>query len=238
MRKSTVLVTGSNRGIGLALVREFASLGHRVVAGCRSPRQARELEELAGVHPERVTVAQIDVASEESVAASVAELRDAHGHLDILFNNAGVFPEDGRESLEEIPLRHFRDAFETNVLGTLRMVRAFLPLLANAQNPRIVNVSSGARSIADKDDNHYYAYSTSKAALNMLTRAMAAELKPRGITVVAICPGWVKTDMGGENAEITPEESASALVGTALALTLERTSSFLGRSGTTDGYRW
>ena len=238
MKRMNILVTGANRGIGLALVREFVSLGHRVVAGCRSRQHADELSELAKVHPDSVSLVQIDIASDESVADSVAPVRESLGNLDILFNNAGVFPEEGDESLETISLQHFREAFETNVLGALRMVRAYLPLLMEAEDPRILNMSSGAGSISGKDESNYYAYSTSKAALNMLTRAMAAELKPKGVTVVAISPGWVKTEMGGKHAEITPEESAGALAATALRLTLEDTSSFLGRDGSRDSYQW
>lgn len=238
MNNLNVLVTGANRGIGLAVAREFVSLGHFVIAGCRSPEAASDLKSLEAVHPDGIAIVQIDIASDESVAASFDALKDRVGHLDILFNNAGVFPENGSEGFEEMRLEHFREAFETNVLGALRMVRAWIPLLEKADNPRIVNVSSGAGSIADKNDHSYYAYSTSKAALNMLTRALAAELKPRGVCVVAISPGWVKTDMGGANAQITPEESAGALVATTLNLTLDETSSFLGRSGKSEDYRW
>jgi NAD(P)-dependent dehydrogenase (short-subunit alcohol dehydrogenase family) len=110
--------------------------------------------------------------------------------------------------------------------------------LEKGRSPRIVNISSGAGSISDKDDFGYYAYSASKAALNMVTRAMAAEFKPRGITVVAVSPGWVKTEMGGPNAEITPAESARSLAKTIANLTLKDTSAFLNRDGAPHEYGW
>ena len=118
------------------------------------------------------------------------------------------------------------------------MVRAFLPLLRKGRNPRIVNISSGAGSISGKDDSAYYDYSTSKAALNMVTRAMAAEFKPEKITVAAVSPGWVKTEMGGPNAQITPEESAASLAKTIEGLTLRQTSLFLDRDGRESEYGW
>ncbi len=232
------LVTGSNRGIGLALVRQLLTDGHHVIAAARQPQESVALKELEMIHREQISLAQIDVNSDKSVEGCAAILRDLTGSIDVLINNAGLFPEEGNETLAEMTPQFFRDAFETNVLGPFRMVRAFLPMLEGAENPRIVNISSGAGSIAEKEDHSYYAYSTSKAALNMLTRAIAAELKPKGICVVALSPGWVKTDMGGPNALITPEESAAAIAKTIARLTMERTSTFMGRDGKTEDYPW
>jgi NAD(P)-dependent dehydrogenase (short-subunit alcohol dehydrogenase family) len=232
------LVTGTSRGIGLALVRQLLSDGHHVIASARQPQESVALKELEIIHREAITLAQIDVNSDESVEGCAAILRDLFGSIDVLINNAGLFPEEGDETLAEMTPQLFRNAFETNVLGPFRMVRAFLPMLQGAENPRIVNISSGAGSISEKEDFSYYAYSTSKAALNMLTRAMASELKPKGICVVALSPGWVKTDMGGPNAQITPEQSAAAIAKTVSRLKLDRTSTFMGRDGNTDDYPW
>jgi len=180
-------------------------------------------------------IVKLDVTSDESVRQAEASVT---GRLDVLVNNAAVFPEEGDESIFEMKLEHFREAFETNVLGVIRVTRAFVPLLEKGKEPRIVNISSGAGSVASKDDHAYYAYSASKAALNMVTRALAAELRPRGICVVAMTPGWVRTEMGGPNAPLTPEESARAIAKTITTLTMEKTSLFLDRTGAEVDYGW
>jgi NAD(P)-dependent dehydrogenase (short-subunit alcohol dehydrogenase family) len=226
-----ILITGANRGIGLALAHELVHLGHHVIAGARHPAAATDLQAIRQQHSDALTITEIDVDSESSLESVSKLLREKHSSLDILVNNAAIFPEEGNESFRDIDLQFFRDAFETNVLGVLRTTRAFMPLLENASQPRIVNISSGAGSISDKTDSGYYAYSTSKAALNMVTRALAAELRGKKICVVAMSPGWVKTDMGGPNAPLTPEESASAIAKTITNLPFEQTAKFLERTG-------
>lgn len=233
-----ILITGAGRGIGLALVRELAAQGHTVVAGCRKPAAAKELRELEAKHKGLLFIVTLDVDSDSSVKEAAATVAGKIAALDALVNNAAVFPEEGNESILDIDLAHFRAAFETNVLGVIRVTRAFLPLLEKGKNPRVVNISSGAGSISDKDDSAYYAYSTSKAALNMVTRAMAAEFKPRKIAVVAVSPGWVKTEMGGPNAPLTPEQSARSLAKTIAKLSMKETSTFLDRDGVGHEYGW
>lgn len=225
------LITGSNRGIGLALTRELLGLGHSVVAAARSPQESQELRELELVHAKAITLLQMDVDDDASVIGAANELRQQIDSLDCVVNNAAIFPEEGSESLVEMDLSFFREAFETNVLGVVRVSRAFLPLLERGADPRLVNVSSGAGSIVHKRDSNYYAYSVSKAALNMLTRAMAAEFKARGICVVAISPGWVRTRMGGDEAPLSPEQSAHSLASTICELRIEQSDSFLDRNG-------
>lgn len=232
-----ILVTGANRGIGLALTRELLSLGHHVIAAARDPDAAEELQKLKKESPDTLRPVALDIASEKSVSELESALAGVTS-IDALVNNAGLFPEEGDESIGTIDLAHFQSAFETNVVGTARITRALLPLLERGDCPRIVNISSGAGSISDKTDHAYYAYSTSKAALNMFTRALAAELQPRGICVVAMTPGWVKTRMGGDNAPLSPEESARAIAKTVLDLTLEKTSLFLERDGRECRYGW
>jgi NAD(P)-dependent dehydrogenase (short-subunit alcohol dehydrogenase family) len=234
----TIMITGANRGIGLAVTREFLSRGHRVAAGARAPEVADDLRRLRDAHRGALTLVPIDIVSDESVRKAAGDLSSRIDHLDVLINNAGVFPEEGDESCLDIYLAHFREAFETNVIGTARVTRAFLPLLAKAAHPRVINVSSGAGSISQKTNHAYYAYSTSKAALNMLTRAMAAELRRRNVCVVAMTPGWVKTRMGGDKAPLDPGESARAIVKTALGLTLDQASKFIERDGQESRMGW
>ncbi len=228
----TILITGANRGIGLALSRQLLDLGHHVIATARQPDDAKELHALKS---DRLTILAMDITSDDSVAAAV---KVAGEKIDLLVNNAGLFPEEGTETLDAIDLQHFRDAFEVNVIGTIRVTRAFRPLLEKGERPRVVNISSGAASISRKRDHKHYAYSTSKAALNMATRAMAAELKERAIRVVAMTPGWVKTDMGGDKAPLTPEESAAAIAETVLGLDLAQSGKFLERTGAESSFAW
>jgi NAD(P)-dependent dehydrogenase (short-subunit alcohol dehydrogenase family) len=232
----TILITGANRGIGLALTAELLKGGHRVIATARNPAKAGDLVKLGKAGA--LEIIKLDVTSDESVKAAVAKVKESAGALDVLVNNAGVFPENGDESIFEMKLEYFREAYETNVIGVARVTRKFVALLEKGKNPRIVNISSGAGSVTAKDDNGYYAYSASKAALNMVTRAMAAEFRPLGICVVAMTPGWVKTEMGGPNAPLAPEESARAIAKTITTLTMEKTSMFIERRGAEVRYGW
>jgi NAD(P)-dependent dehydrogenase (short-subunit alcohol dehydrogenase family) len=236
--RQTILITGANRGIGLALTAELLKGGHDVLAATRNPEKASDLWKLRQEHGEMLEVLQMDVNSEESIKAEESNVDIMAAKLDVLVNNAAVFPEEGDESIFDMKLEHFREAFETNVLGVIRVTRALVPLLEKGTNPRIVNISSGAGSVAAKEDYGYYAYAASKAALNMVTRGMAAEFRPRGICVVAMTPGWVKTEMGGANAPLTPEQSARGIARTITALTMERTSLFLERTGGEVKYGW
>ena len=234
----TILITGANRGIGLALTAELLKTGHRVIATARHPAKAADLAALRAGHETSLDILELDVTSDKSVANAAAAAASVTAGLDLLVNNAAVFPEDGDESIFDMKLEYFREAFETNVIGLIRVTRAFFPLLEKGTNPRIVNISSGAGSVTAKDDSHYYAYSASKAALNMVTRAIAAEFRPRGICVVAMTPGWVKTEMGGPNAPLEPAESARAIARTITALTMDKSSLFLERTGAEVKYGW
>jgi NAD(P)-dependent dehydrogenase (short-subunit alcohol dehydrogenase family) len=227
----TFLVTGANRGIGLAVVKVLLGQGDRVFAACRKPGEAAELGALVQAHSGSLELVALDADSDASVQAAAGQVAGKTGHLDVLVNMAGILPRPHDAKLEDLDLQQCREAFETNALGPLRVSRAFLPLLRKAGNSRVVNVTSGAGSISGKDNGQFYAYGTSKAALNMLTRTFAFEFKKEGITCVALDPGWVKTDMGGPNAWLTPEESSNAIVATLKRLTLKETGSFIYNDG-------
>jgi NAD(P)-dependent dehydrogenase (short-subunit alcohol dehydrogenase family) len=228
----TVLITGASRGIGLELTVQLAKHGWRVLAGARHPGSAHGLQAAArAASPGSIDMLTLDVRHDASVQAAEEEAAAKVGSIDVLINNAGVFPEEGSEPLEQLPLDCFEEAFAVNVVGVARVTRVFLPLLTRSAHPRVVNMSSLAGSIATKEDSRHYCYSASKAALNMLTRAMAAELRPRGITVVAVTPGWVKTEMGGPQAPLSVEESAASLAGTIGRLSHHDAGHFLDRDG-------
>jgi NAD(P)-dependent dehydrogenase (short-subunit alcohol dehydrogenase family) len=215
VEQASVLVTGANRGIGLAISRIATASGENVIAAARRPQSVKIGRAL-----------QLDVNNDASVNSAAASLRGVP--IDVIINNAGILPAE-RGPLKA-DLQHFRDAFETNVLGALRVVRAFLPNLKLARSPRIVNISSREGSISQKRGCDLCSYAVSKAALNSLTRMLAAQL--RDICVVAVAPGWVKTRMGGEGAPLTPEASAAAIVKLIAHLTLQDTGKFLDFDGT------
>ena len=226
-----VLVTGANRGIGLALTRRLLSLGQRVFAGVRKPESATALKDLPAEQRERLTLVELEVTSDESVRRAVASVAGYTKQLDVLVNMAGVSPAPHDARLDAVDLAVCRDVYDINVLGPLRTAQAFLPLLraaASAEKPaRLVNVSSGVASMAGKDNGSFYAYCVSKTALNMLSLTESFDLKSDNICVVALDPGWVRTDLGGPNAHLAPEESARPCADLILGLTLAQTGKFL-----------
>jgi NAD(P)-dependent dehydrogenase (short-subunit alcohol dehydrogenase family) len=233
-----ILVTGANRGIGLALTKVLLANGHVVIAGCRRPRQAAELNQLVLSHPETLDLIECNLDSEEELRPAAEASLKRRKKLDVLVNNAGIMPEAGNESILNIDLGLLWQAFNTNVLGMVRVIRAFYPLLGQSERPRIVNVSSSLGSISTRKGHDHYAYSASKAALNMLTRTIASELAPKAVTTVAISPGWVRTEMGGEQATLSPEESAQTLAEAIQKIGPEVNGEFLDRHGRTGQYFW
>ncbi len=233
-----ILITGANRGIGFALTLDFLRQGEKVTATARNPDAAGQLQALRGEFGNALRIERMDVCDPVSIKRVVAVLEQSGEALDVLVNNAAIFPGEGDERFEDLDLGHLEQAFEVNVVGVARTTQAFLPLLRKSERGRIVNISSGAGSIADKTDSRHLAYSVSKAALNQLSRALAAEFKPEGIIVTPITPGWVRTDMGGENAELAPEESAASLAATIRKLTIKQTGLFLDRHGRSGVYNW
>ncbi len=180
------LVTGANRGIGVEVCRQLAARGWRVLLGARDLAKGQAAASALGGGVRAVALADPDAP---------AQLRDDVGRVDALVNNAGVHYDTWQGALDaDWPI--VREAFETNLFGAWRMAQAFAPLMREAGWGRIVNVSSGAGSLASMGAGTP-AYATSKAALNALTRVLAGELKGSGVLVNAVCPGWVATDMGG-----------------------------------------
>ena len=151
--------------------------------------------------------------------------------LVVLANNAGAFPEEGNESLEQLPLDYFDEAFPVNVVGVARVTRSFLPLPTKALHPRVINISSLEGSVSQKEYVRDCCHSASKAAPNMLTRVMAAEFSPRGIPVAAVTPRSVKTELGAPQAPLTAEESFRSLAGTIERVSPQDDWQFLDRNG-------
>ena len=221
------IVTGANRGLGLEFTRQLLARGDHVVAACRHPGKASELNHLAGEYPGRLHVLPLDVAEEKSRTAFARELPLVADGIDLLINNAGVLHSGERwGSVSEANLA---DSLRTNAMGPFLLTQALASQLA--ERATVANISSGMGSISDDPDFHSPSYRISKAALNMATRMLARALESRGIPVIALCPGWVRTDMGGSSAQITPPESVSALLQVIDAVTPERSGGFFDRFG-------
>ncbi len=224
-----VLLTGANRGLGLEFARQLLAGGDRVIATARKPGHAHELTRLALAHPGRLTILPLDVAKPATIAELVRELPLVTDALDVLINNAGMLPSG--ETWGALEAKPLLDTFATNVVGAVLLTQAATPLLERGASPRVVNVSSILGSLALRDGFLTPSYCISKAALNMATRLLAAELSARGVTVVCVHPGWVKTDMGGAKAELDPADSVRDLIALLGRLTPADAGRFLAYDG-------
>jgi len=233
-----VLVTGANRGLGLEFVRQLLAGGDHVIAACRQPGKATALNTLAGEHPGRLHVLPLDVAAPKSQAELARELPlvlGDDGRLDLLLNNAGVLHSG--ERFGHLGLPNFEDSFRINAAGPLLLTQALAPLLADAcpgqgrGGARVVNLSSELGSIARTTRFGTPSYNMSKTAQNMATVLLARALDARGIVVTAISPGWVRTDMGGESAELAPSEAVASVLQVVARLGSQDSGRFLDRNG-------
>ncbi len=224
---ATVLITGANRGIGLELARAYAEAGDRVFAFCRAPDRADKLTALAKSSGGKLTVHSMDVADGASIAAAAAAVGGAP--IDILINNAGVSGGTA-QTLDKMDFDVWVDALKIMTIGPFRVVQAFLANLKAAPAAKVMTVTSqlGASTWPYGGS---YAYSSAKGGVNRVMQAMAADLKGQNIAVSLIHPGWVKTDMGGAGADITPEESAAGIRAVIAGLTMENTGKFYKWNG-------
>ena len=226
-----VIVTGANRGIGLELTRQLSRRGDEVEAGVRDPKRAGELAGLP-----RVRVHELDVSAAASVKAFAAAAGTAP--IDMVFNVAGVIAKaSGLGQLaEDLALEEAARTFDINALGALRVAIALLPAVRKGTAKKLVHLTSGMGSIDDNKSGGAYAYRMSKAALNMMSRSLAVDLRGEGIVSVVINPGWVKTDMGGSSAPTPVEESVAGILREVDRATLADSGEFLNWKG--DRYPW
>jgi NAD(P)-dependent dehydrogenase (short-subunit alcohol dehydrogenase family) len=203
------VITGANRGLGFALARLCSEQGYRVFAGCRSLERSAALEELKARFPDKVTIIPLDITDEEYIQRSRVIVGESVDGLDLLINNAAVH-EIG-ETIKNFSGESALEQLRVNAVGQLLVVKQFIDLLKAGNDPKVLNISSESGSISRMTSFRGYYYFGSKAALNMYTRALAWDPEMHGVTVVAIHPGWVRTDMGGSAAPIKPEESAASI---------------------------
>jgi len=231
----TILVTGANRGLGLEYARQYAEQGWRVIACCRKPFKADELQALQKDYSDNLDVFELDVTSLQGVNSLAMRLADRT--IDLLINNAGTFGPKGApegmayQSLYFMDYGIWRNMLETNLIAPFHIAVAFRPHLDRSEQGMIVNLSSGLASITENNMGMSYAYRSSKAGLNMVTKGMSVEW-PK-LIVVAVSPGWCKTDLGGEHADVEPADSVREQRQTFGRLTLADSGRFISSRGDT-----
>ena len=223
---AVVMITGANRGIGLALVKAYASRRDKVIATVRASSDRTELDAFAQTQPKWVEVIEMDVSDPAEIGRARRKLEAEP--IDVLINNAGIGGPD-RQSATDMDFEGLLETLNVNAIAPLRVANAFLPNVKAAKG-KIVTLSSqmGQMQSALADA---LAYRVSKAAVNKLMRGLATELKPQGVPVLILHPGWVKTDMGGDGAQLSPEESATQMQKLIDKLDIASTGRFLAWNG-------
>lgn len=209
----TILITGANRGLGLELAKQYAGAGWRVLGCCRAPAEAKALNRLAEESKNRVTVHRMEVTNPAEIAATAKTLKAEP--IDVLFNNAGVLGapiEQTRPmSFGSLDYAMWEEVLRVNTLAPVRVAEAFVDRVAASERKLMVFMSTYMASIAELSDGGYYQYRSSKAALNLVVKALSLDLKPKGIRTLAVHPGWVSTDMGGAAAPVKAPDSVNGL---------------------------
>jgi len=222
-RDPIVVVTGGNRGIGFEICRQLAARGARVVLTARDRKAGTAAIKNLAAQKLTATFHPLDVTDAQGVAALRDFIKRDYGKLDVLINNAGIIAKGEAPALK-VDMATVRSTLETNTLGPLHLAQVLVPLLRRSEAPRVVNMSSGMGSLSENDGGGYAAYRISKAALNAVTVFLAAEL--HGVVAVnSVCPGWVRTDMGGPHAD----RDVAAGADTAVWLALDAPQSLTGK---------
>lgn len=205
----TVLITGSNRGLGLEWVQHYALKRWQVLATCRDPELAKDLKQLAYQFP-NIVIHPLDITHADQIAVLAKTLSGVP--IDVLINNAGVYFEKwAQDSLTHINYPDWEESFRTNCLGAVRVTENFYKNVAMSEKKLVVAITSHMGSIADITNPHDYAYRSSKAALNAAMKGLSLELKQYAVGVLLLHPGWVKTRMGGDNAPLTTKQSVDGM---------------------------
>jgi NAD(P)-dependent dehydrogenase (short-subunit alcohol dehydrogenase family) len=220
-----VLITGANRGIGLELTQQYAQDGWNVLACCRDINHANALQALAKTHA-NIRIFHLEIADFTQIDALALQLKNEK--IDVLINNAGVYPES---SLSDANTNDWLDAFKINSIAPLKMATAFTVHIANSELKKIATLSSKMGSMNENTSGSSYIYRSTKAAVNMVMKSLSVDVKPAGIAVVTLHPGWVLTDMGGSNALIDTKTSVAGLRQVIESLNLSNTGKFIAYDG-------
>ena len=218
---TTIMITGASRGLGLEFARQFYSEECRVIATCRNPKNANELNAIGDID-----VHSLDVTDDKSVANLADKLRGEN--IDILINNAGVIGQ--RDGFGRLDYDIWAETMDTNVFGPMRVAEAFRDNVMNSEKKQMIFITSRMGSITEAVPNAYV-YRSSKAALNMAVKCLSAELEQQGLIAVLFHPGHVQTDMGGQAAPVTPQKSIEGMKNQIVALTHDDNGRFLSYDG-------
>lgn len=221
----TVLITGANRGIGLEFTKQYAADGWQVLACCRQPQQASDLQALVNQY-KNIALHTLDVANFAQIDALALQLKTQK--IDLLLNNAGVYPDS---SLGGIDYNAWAEAFKINSMAPLKMAQAFAQNVAMSTLKKIATLSSKMGSLDDNTSGGSYIYRSSKTAVNMVMKSLALDVKSNGVCVVTLHPGWVQTDMGGPNGLINTQTSVAGLRKVIADLSLSNTGKFIAYDG-------
>lgn len=231
----TALVTGASRGLGLEWTRQLLADGWQVAATCRDPSRAADLAAVAGDHPDDAAITALDVDDPADVRAAVGRIAQRVDRLDLVVSNAGIWADPARDAeestgpLASLDAEAIQQVLRTNTVGPLTLAQATAPLLAGGGV--LAHMTSGLGSLARATFVACHAYQISKAALNMATRLLAAELADDGVTVVSLDPGWVRTDLGGAGGHLEPEEAIAGLRRVVASLSPPQSGQVLNRHG-------
>jgi NAD(P)-dependent dehydrogenase (short-subunit alcohol dehydrogenase family) len=223
----TILITGANRGIGLELTRQYSEAGWQVLACCRSPDKASELQNMDS--KQNIDILSLDLHKHDSIQELASQLKNTA--IDIMINNAGIV--GNQLTFGDIDHETFSEALKVNTIAPVLVAQSLINQITKGHKKIIVNISSYLASIElnTEDDWAFPIYRISKSALNSATKCMANNLKEKNITVISMDPGWVKTDMGGEDADLTPAESVSGIKKVLEEINLSHTGEFFRYDG-------
>lgn len=205
MTTQQVLITGANRGLGLEFTKQYAADGWNVLACCRHPQSAMQLQALAQTYP-NIKIISLDVADFAQIDALALQLKEVS--IDLLINNAGVYPSS---SFGDVDYDDWAQGFKINSMAPLKMAEAFVQHITRSQLKKIATITSKMGSIDDNTSGESYSYRSSKCAVNMVMKSLSIDLKPYGISTITLHPGWVQTDMGGPNGLINAQTSVTGL---------------------------
>ncbi len=222
--KYTVLITGTNKGLGLEFVKQFAIEGYQVIACTRKINKKDELHQLQEKF-KTISICKLDIANFSSIDQFAKLFKKP---IDILINNAGVYPDS---SVDHVDYKSWLDAFKINTLAAFKMTKAFLPHLKKGQLKKIASLTSKMGSIDDNSGGGEYIYRSSKTALNMVMKSLSIDLKPFDLSVITLHPGWVRTDMGGPNGLIDVDESVAGMKRQIDKLTIRTSGQFIAYDG-------
>lgn len=232
-----IVITGANRGIGLELVRQCSARPEtHIYALCRKPNEAAALRDVVPAAGGKIHLIRFEATDDGSITHAAAEVGALTDRVDLLINNAAINPPSKVQTLETSTAEMMLRVLHVNTVAPLLIVQAFCDLLRRGSLPKVVNISSEMGSLQDRDYGGYHGYCASKAALNMITRGLAADLSEYGIVTIALDPGWVRTAMGGEDADLTPDESVRGVLRVIDTLTRKDNGTYLRWNGRTLGW--